>query len=160
MRLLARLLMVPFGIGAAITAGIVFLVVAVFTNSAVGELFAGLSVASLFAFFDSFTALGEPDIAGQQLLLALWMFAVAVVAIPPTAVALIGELAGWRSFMWYSGATGAVSAAIPWLARGSAERATAGEFNVTLALFLAGALAGLVYWMIAGRTAGRAREDA
>jgi hypothetical protein len=159
MRLLVRFLLVPIGIGAAITAGMFFLLLAVFLNSAVGELFAGLSFASLIAFFDWLTATGEPDAAGGGVLLALWALAVAVVVLPPAVVGLIGEVAGWRSFIWYSGGTGAISAALPWLARGSAEHATEGELSVTLALFLAGAFAGLIYWLVAGRTAGRAMQE-
>ncbi|MBS7705724.1 hypothetical protein [Chelatococcus asaccharovorans] len=154
MRLLARFLLVPLGIGCAVTASLIFLLAAATFQPALGRLFAGLSLASLFAFLDALTATGDPEAAPRGALLVLWTLTVGIVALPPAVVALIGEFAGWRSFVWYSGMTGVLTAALPWIARGSAE-GTQGEADITLVLFLTGALAGLVHWAVAGRTAGR-----
>ncbi|CAH1678950.1 MFS domain-containing protein [Hyphomicrobiales bacterium] len=153
MRLLARLILVPLGIGCAVTAGLLFLMLAATFQPALAQLFAGLSLAGLLAFFDALTATGDAEAAPRGALLALWMLTVGVVALPPAVIALVGEFAGWRSFVWYSGATALLTASLPWIARGSAE-GTRGEADITLVLFLTGALAGLVHWAIAGRTAG------
>ncbi|CAH1658120.1 MULTISPECIES: hypothetical protein [unclassified Chelatococcus] len=149
MRLLARFILVPLGIGCAVTAGLIFLMLAATFQPALAQLFAGLSLAGLLTFFDALTTTGDPGS-----LLALWMLTVGFVALPPAIIALVGEFAGWRSFVWYSAATALLTAALPWIARGSAD-GTQGEADVTLVLFLTGALAGLVHWAIAGRTAGR-----
>ncbi|MBS7696827.1 MULTISPECIES: hypothetical protein [unclassified Chelatococcus] len=153
MRLLARFILVPLGIGCAVTAGLIFLMLAATFQPALAQLFAGLSLAGLLAFFDALTMTGDAE-APRGALLALWMLTVGFVALPPAVIAFVGEFAGWRSFVWYSGATALLTAALPWIARGSTE-GTQGEADITLVLFLTGALAGLVYWATAGRSAGR-----
>ena len=70
-------------------------------------------------------------------------------------VALVGEVAGLRRLAWYAGATGLLTAVIPWLLRGSARVASPAELHVGFVLALTGAVAGLFYWMVAGRSAGR-----
>lgn len=158
MRFLVRLLLVPLGIGCAVTTGLIFLMIAATFQPAMGQLFAGLSLASLYAFIEALLVANDTGTAPQGAFLALWLLTVGVIALPPAVVALIGEFAGWRSFVWYSGATGALTAALPWMARGSAS-GTSSEADITLMLFLTGALAGFVYWAVAGRTA-RARRMA
>jgi hypothetical protein len=74
---------------------------------------------------------------------------------PPIFVALVGEIAGIRSFIWYGFGTGALTAIIPWISRGESVDAIPGaEARLTMLLFLAGAAAGLTYWLVAGRSAG------
>jgi hypothetical protein len=63
--------------------------------------------------------------------------------------------------LWYAGGAGAVTALLPWLGRARvgrfAEAALQAEGRITALLFLTGATTGLVYWAIAGRSAGRRR---
>ena len=66
MRLLARFLLVPLGIGCAVTASLIFLMVAATVQPALGRLFAGLSLASLFAFLDALTATGNVEAAPRS----------------------------------------------------------------------------------------------
>ena len=59
-------------------------------------------------------------------------------------------------FVTVTGAiTGLLTALLPWLMRGGAGPAGTGEGRVTAILFCAGGIAGLVYWLGAGRFAGR-----
>jgi hypothetical protein len=90
--------------------------------------------------------------------LRLWALSAALLILPPALVALIGEIAGTRSFVWYGLGCGALTAALPWVGRGS-ERFTEGnmlgaEGRITALLFITGAVAGLTYWLVAGRSAG------
>jgi hypothetical protein len=93
-----------------------------------------------------------------QLLLKAWVLSTTLLILPPAFFALIGEIAGLRSFVWYGLGTGALTAALPWLGR-SGERWSNGpdlgaEARITTLLFLTGAVAGLTYWLVAGRSAG------
>lgn len=157
MRFLVRLAVVAFALGAAITAGFIFLVVASFGEPAMHELIAGLGFASFFALFDAIMSEGAPDVAALAICAALWTMALMVLVLPPAVAAAAGEIGGWRSFVWYGGASGLISAAMPWAA--GAGRAGEGELRITLLLFLTGSLSGLVYWLIAGRTAGIERSE-
>ncbi len=80
-----------------------------------------------------------------------------LLVLPPAFTALIGEVAGWRSFTWYGRAAGALAAAQPFLARPrGAQALLPAEGRIATILFLAGAVAGLVYWLVAGCGAGPA----
>lgn len=102
--------------------------------------------------------------AAFDMLARIWTIMALVLAGPVTLIGLIGEITRVRSFVWYSGATGAVTACLPWLARSGygsgAFSGNWGEGRVTLALFLCGAMAGLAYWLVAGRSAGEGRREA
>ena len=72
--------------------------------------------------------------------------------------------------LWYGAGCGLLTAALPWLTRGAVRSRDTGrnsglnpdllaaEARLTLILFVVGAGAGLVYWLIAGRSAGFVRE--
>lgn len=91
-----------------------------------------------------------------------------VVTVPPVLAALVGETFRFRAAAWYGGAGGVLSAALPWLSHPEVKAsphaaALLGEGRVVGVLFVTGAASGLVYWAIAGRSAGRTpppREDA
>jgi hypothetical protein len=69
---------------------------------------------------------------------------------------LIGEIAGARSLVWYSGVSAALAGASPWIARAAmgldrAREASPLELRIALLFFLTGAVAGAIYWLIAAR---------
>jgi len=66
---------------------------------------------------------------------------------------------GTRSLIYYGLVTGLITAAIPWLMRGGYVETPAleAEWRITALLFVTGAVAGFVYWLITGRSAGRRR---
>jgi NADH:ubiquinone oxidoreductase subunit 6 (subunit J) len=76
---------------------------------------------------------------------------------PPLLIAVISEVLGMRSLVWYAGAVGVLTAAVPWILRGAARVGSPLELHVSLVLGLTGAVAGLIYWAIAGREVGRPR---
>lgn len=158
-----RLVLVPIGLLLAIPAGAMFLMAGALAEPAARELAGTLS-------FSGFTALlldfGE-DHAFEALGVLVFgtMLLVSVLLIAPlTFVVLLGELLQVRTYVWYAGACGALTASIPWLLRGgpltthsASAPAQAAELRITLLLFLTGVVSGFVYWLVAGRTAGPER---
>jgi hypothetical protein len=163
-----RLILVPTGLILAITAGFIFLLIGGLAEPAGRKVLEGIGWIFLLA-VRADAMRGEP--AGSYLELAakiIWGATLAIVVVPVLLTALIGEVARFRSFIWYIAAPAALTAAIPWLARaaraaGSAairDAATrsaatqADEARLALLLFLSGALSGFIYWAVAGRDAG------
>jgi hypothetical protein len=77
-----------------------------------------------------------------------------VLLAPPAFVALVSEVLGARRLVWHAGATAVVTGALPWIVRGGTRIATPEEVRISIILALTGAVAGFVYWLIAGRSAG------
>ena len=122
------------------------------------ELIAALGVASFEDFLFDLWGDGMPETMPGGVFIRLWALSAALLILPPALVALIGEIAGTRSFVWYGFGCGALTAALPWLGRGSeriADSSALGpEARITALLFITGAVAGLTYWLVAGRSAG------
>jgi len=78
----------------------------------------------------------------------------ALTALPGLVLAVIGEVFAIRSFLYYVVAGGMALAAIPLLAAsgGSASVPSADYMTIFASAGFAG---GAVYWLIAGRNAGR-----
>jgi hypothetical protein len=153
-RLLGRLVLIPIGLGLAIPFGFLVLLIGAAFDPTARDLLGALGLAGLDAIADAFAEGGAPDARAVALMVDLWTGLLVLLVAPPVAAALLGELAGWRSFAWHGGATGAFTAALPWLSRSRlSEQALPAESRITALLFLAGAVSGLMYWMIAGRGA-------
>ncbi len=158
MRLLGRVLLFLFGLLLAVPAGLFALAVGVAVEPAARELIAALGVAGFEDFMLDLWDDGMADSMPSGVFIRLWALSAALLILPPALVALIGEIAGTRSFVWYGLGCGALTAALPWLGRGS-ERFTesnvlGAEGRITALLFVTGAVAGLTYWLVARRSAG------
>lgn len=154
MRWLARLVLLPLGLLFAIPAGLLALAIAAVLDPITSDLARIVVWTGAMALADA-AADGEAAISWGQASALGW--ASTLLVAPPVFTALIGEVAGLRSPVWYGGATGALTAAMPWLMRGRAASPAPAEMHLTLVLFAVGASAGLVYWLIAGRGAGAPR---
>jgi hypothetical protein len=155
MRLLGRLLLrLPIALLFAIPAGMLALgAVAVFDP--VVAAFAGEVVwAGMWSLLDRLSDIEDPEPVVAGAFAGVGKAAAALLVAPPLFVGAVGELAGWRSLVWYVAGTGAVTAAVPWVARAAERAPTPEEAHITLALFVTGAAAGLVYWLIAGHSVG------
>jgi len=157
-RFLGRAFLFLFGLLLAIPAGLVALAIGIAVEPAAQELIATLGIAGFEEFIADLLDDGVRGTAPGGFFLRLWAVSSALLVLPPTLVALIGEIAGTRSFVWYGFGCGALTAALPWLSRAS-ERlagtdALGAEARITALLFVAGAVAGLTYWLVAGRSAG------
>lgn len=141
-RLLLRFILVPLGAAAAIAAGVAIIVIA--DHKAVVTLLE----AGPQAQEEYFTAVmfGGPLLA---VLLSIWAF---YTFVPAMVGVLISEALSMRSWTYHS-ANGGVSAWLGWaLTRGIRD-----EYRFLTEpgiLIAAGLVGGLVYWSIAGRTAG------
>ena len=158
MRFLGRALLFLFGLLLAITAGLLALVVGIAVEPAARELIAALGAAGFDDILSDLWEGDTPELAPGGLLIRLWAVSATLLVLPPALVALIGEIAGARSFVWYGFGCGALTAALPWLSRGSKPSVggdvLVAEGRITAVLFVAGAAAGLTYWLVAGRSAG------
>jgi hypothetical protein len=157
-RLLGRAVLFLFGLFLAIPAGLLVLSIGVAVEPAAQDLLAALGVAGLDAVWSDVWRDDVDALATEGFLVGLWTLSAALFVLPPTFVALTGEVLGIRSFVWYGFGCGALTAALPWLRRGSARLSDStmlgAEGHITALLFVTGAVAGLTYWLVTGRTAG------
>jgi hypothetical protein len=166
MRLLGRLVLGALALALALPCGVLALAIGVLADPGLSAVAAVLGVAGLEAVFDAMGS-GLPDATGLALAsMAAWALFI-LVALPPTLAALVGEVFRLGRLAWYGGASGALSAALPWVLRpgvprisGAPPAALVAEGRVTALLFVTGAVSGLVYWMVAGRSAGARRAPA
>lgn len=161
--MIARTIVVVVALAVAIAAGLVFLPIAALVDPVTRNAGAAFSASGILALIVASFSWASPDRAAGAFFFALWSIAIAICVAPVLLVALVGEVAGIASGLWYVGATGLVAAGLPWIIRARHLRqvradAAIGEVEGRLALifFLTGACSGLIYWLIAGRGAARA----
>jgi hypothetical protein len=163
MHALGRLFLGAFALLFAVPAGLAVLVMALLVDPAAQAWLTGGALASLdMALSDLSAGLPPEGIALFVAGLAQALFVLLVV--PPALVGFCGELFGQRRLLWYGAGCGVLTAALPWLTRsvvrsGRDPGLLAAEARLTAILFVVGASAGLVYWLIAGRGAGLVRDD-
>ncbi|HEX8164859.1 MAG TPA: hypothetical protein VF601_03615 [Beijerinckiaceae bacterium] len=161
MRLLGRLLLLVLGLAIAVPFGALTFAIGVGLEPAARELAGTLGAATLRSILADLSAGEPPDERAVVLLTAFATGVSALLIAPPSFAAVVGEVLGRRSLLWYAGGSGALTALLPWLGRvrsgmaRAADAALRAEGRITLVLFCAGAASGLVYWAVAGRSAGR-----
>ncbi|MXQ13416.1 hypothetical protein [Microvirga makkahensis] len=148
------LLLVPFALLIAIGMSSVFFFIA----SMVDPLMATLTGETLFVGFwnlvDAVFSSDDPGPIVAEAMLTVGRIMFTLLVLPPLVIAVTGEALKMRSLFWYALATGVLTAAVPWILRGAARVANPAELHVSAILGLTGAVAGFVYWVIAGRDAG------
>jgi hypothetical protein len=152
--MLRRLVVMTFGFVIASGLGAMFLFFSALFDPATREAGFVTVMSGLFAALDEAAADGDPSQAVSALGFILWAVTIATCAAPLAVAALIGEAAGARSFVWYSGVSGLLAGASPWIARAAkgldrAQSVTEAEGRLALLFFLTGALTGAIYWLIA-----------
>ncbi|MCJ2018640.1 MULTISPECIES: hypothetical protein [unclassified Methylobacterium] len=166
MHALGRLFLGALALVFAVPVGFAVLVMALVVDPAAQAWLTGGALAGLDMALSDLSAGLPPE--GLVLFIAgLAQALFVLLAVPPAFVGLCGEVLGRRGLLWYGAGCGALTAALPWLTRGVIRSNEAGrnpgllaaEARLTLILFVVGASAGLVYWLIAGRRAGLVRDD-
>jgi len=152
---LGRLLAIGVALMMAIACGAVALGIGVVMDPVLRDVLAQFGLSGLEAVLSDLAEGYAPDPGMVEGAVSLGRAILLLVAVPPALNAVVGEVLGWRSLAWYGGATGLLTALLPWLMRGAGGPSGGGEGRVTAILFCAGGLAGLVYWLAAGRFAGR-----
>jgi nitrate reductase NapE component len=104
--------------------------------------------------FDPFAA-AEAD----AVLRFLYAAVIAIGFFPIVVVAIVGALGQLRSWTFLAGATGTVTAAMPWVLRSAYHlprtgTASAMEMRFALVLFLTGIVVGSVFWFVAATFGG------
>lgn len=161
MRFLGRLVLFFVGLLFAIPAAAVTLAIGAMFEPAAHQILAFIGAGLFDLVFNAPIDDAQAQQAVLGLLTGFWTLSLVVLIAPITFVAIAGEATGTRSFVYYAGLTGLITAAAPWLLRGglTAGPALAAEGRITALLFVTGAIAGLVYWFCAGRSAGRGRSE-
>jgi hypothetical protein len=148
-RLIARLILVPAGIVLAAFTALFVLTAGLVSRGHLASLIEQ-AFATLLRHVTTFpgNAPGEPF---SHVLMGFWGTASILVAAPVALVALIGEITGMTGAILYVAATGIAYGLIPVLAMNNMESAG----FVSPGFAASGFCAGLVYWLVAGRGAGR-----
>jgi hypothetical protein len=152
-----RAILSVFGMTVGIAAALVVLPAAALIDPATREAGAAFAHFAFFSMADS--ALERSSaVAVAELARFVWTVLVAVCVIPLVLTVLVGAAAGVHSLAWYAGGTGVFAALSPWIARAAfhsakAASASAAEMRFAFVFFLTGAAAGLVFWLLAGRSA-------
>lgn len=162
--MLRRIVVMIFGYLIAAGVGAMFLVISALFDPATRELGLASVMAGLFAAFDEALVDGDPAEAVSAIGFVIWAVVIATCAAPLAIAALVGEAAGARSLVWYSGVSGLLAGASPWIVRAAKglERAQAmseAEGRLALLFFLTGALTGAIYWLIAAPAPRRAPTE-
>jgi predicted anti-sigma-YlaC factor YlaD len=150
MRIIGRLLLAGLALLFAVPIGGIVLFTAL--SALFGEALARAApdlIASLFS-----AAALDPEFVAEGLAALLFGILPTLLVLPPLVVLLAGEILGARSLAFHAGLTGAITAAMPFLLRSGERAASPEEVRLSLALALSGATAGMVAWLIAGRSAG------
>ena len=99
------------------------------------------------------------EIASTVLLLSLVVasFSLMIIIVPALGLAVLAELFSWNGYLFY----GVSGAALGFAASGiwHASRTVAGESHLVLVGAAAGIIGASVYWLIAGRNAGKLFEQ-
>jgi hypothetical protein len=154
------LLVLPFALVFAVGASSLFVVTASVVDPVMARLAGDTLFVGFWSLMDALFAVDDPAVVVAGAMTGLGKVVFTFLILPPVFVAVVGEVAGLRRLAWYAGATGLLTAAIPWLLRGTARVASPAELHVGLVLGLTGAVAGFVYWLMAGRSAGLRRMPA
>ncbi len=152
--MLRWLLLLPFALLLAITAGLVAMLVASVVSPEFGLLIGGGFERLFAAIMGQFENGYDPGPTAEAAFALLGRLGLAILVAPVVIVAVGSELFRLRSGLIQSGLTGLLAALLPLAMLRLARAPTAQETQVIGALFLIGTATGFVYWLIAGRGAG------
>lgn len=153
-----------FGLLIAPVAGLVALPVLVLLDPVTRDTALALAEFALLLLADAET---DPSSADEAAALFAFLYSAIIILgfLPLALVASIGGLARLHSWVFYAGATGGITAAMPWLVRSifhlqGAAAASSQEMRFALVFFFIGIIIGSVYWFVskslgdAGRKVG------
>ena len=137
-------LLIPFALIIAIGVSGTFFLIASIVDPVMATLTGDTLFVGFWSLIDAVFAADDPTPIVEDAFLAVGRIMFTLL------IAVISEVLGMRSLLWHALATGVLTAAVPWILRGAARVGTPAELHVSLVLGLTGAVAGLVYWAIAG----------
>jgi len=147
-----RLLSVTVGLLVAIAVAALVLPILVLLDPAMRESVWIASLHGLDRLVEAQSAASSPAVFMRP----LWNVVVAICVLPVVLAALLGDIAHLRGFAWYAGAAGFCAALVPWAMAGPLTEAE--RMHGSMSFFLVGAVAGAVYWALAGRATAPDRK--
>jgi hypothetical protein len=155
MRIFGRLILIPFAILLASFVAGTFLVVAGFAQPQIGGAITDGAITTIRTLFESLLEDGEAADRFARLSKGLTTLTLAVLFLPAVLVAAVSEVFNLR--WWFVQSLGAafLTALLPWAMLPNVIGGTALASSLTGLLAATGALSGSIYWMIAGKSAGR-----
>jgi hypothetical protein len=154
------LIVIPFAVACAAFAALMMLGIA----TVVSPDFAALVQGAFTLFFNLVWSQGmngvDPTPAALAATTGLGLILAAILIVPAVITALVSEAFRIGSGMLQVSLAGVLTAALPLAIVGLNRLPTGGETRIAGGLFLIGAVAGAIYWLIAGRNAARTAAPA
>jgi hypothetical protein len=155
LRFVGRLILIPLGIVLAAFCALLFLGAVGMVQPSIAEAIASTAFQTVDR---AFRTVMEGDEAIRQFgwsLVVFSRFAIVVLLLPVTLIAVIAEFFGLRAYLIHALGVALLTAAMPFALMPELISGFAFASRATGLLAATGALAGTIYWMIAGRGAGR-----
>lgn len=140
-----RFLLIPFAVILAAGTGGLFLLLASLIDPVMADLMGKTVFASFQILSDILAESHDPAPLILDLLGGIARILFGLLVLPPFLVALVSEIIHADSLLWLATATGILTAAVPWVLRGTFRIPSLAELHVSLILGLAGTVSGLVY---------------
>jgi hypothetical protein len=153
-RFLGRLILIPLAIAIAAFCALLFLGIVGMTRPEIAQAIAETAYRTMDELFRTALA-GEEAIRSYAQNFVLFSRFVVVVLIAPVALtAVVAEVLGFRAYLFHALLAALLTAAMPFALLPDLIRGFPYASPATGLLAAAGALAGTIYWMLAGRGAG------
>lgn len=154
MHFIGRLILIPLGIVlAALTAG-AFLISAGFIQPNLGGALTDAAISTVRRLIESLMEDGEAAVRFARLAQGVTTLSIAVLFLPVALVAAVAEVFSLRFWFLQMLLAAALTAVLPWAMLPELMAGAPLASSVTGLLAATGALAGSIYWMVAGRNAG------
>jgi hypothetical protein len=154
MRIFGRLILIPLGLVLAFLISGAFLFIASFAQPALGGAIIEGAVATLTRLAESLMEDGSAADRFGRLAGGLSNLSISILILPAALVAVVSEIFGMRQWLVQAIIAALFAAVLPWAAMPNLMAGQPLASTITGLLLATGAIAGTVYWMIAGRSAG------
>jgi hypothetical protein len=154
LRILGRIILIPFGILLAAFAAGAFLIAVGFIQPSFGGALTEAAIATLRRLMESLMEDGESMVRFARMAEGVTRLSVAVLFLPVAIVAAVAEVFGMRMWLLQALLAAALTALLPWAILPDLMGRTLVASSLTGLLAATGALAGSIYWMVAGHGAG------
>ncbi len=154
MRFIGRLILIPIAIAFAAFCALLFLGIVGMTKPEIAQAIAETAFRTVDQLFRTAMQGEEAIIRYAQSLVLFSRFVIVVLLLPVTLVAVVAEFLAIRSWFFHAPAVALLTAAMPFALMPDLIAGFPFLSPATGLLAGAGALAGTIYWMLAGRSAG------
>ncbi len=154
MRLIGRLILVPLGIAVAAFCALLFLGIVGMTRPEIAQAIAETAFRTVDQLFRTAMQGEEAILRYAQNFVLFSRFVIVVLVLPVTLVAVIAEILAFRAWLFHALGVALLTASMPFAVMPELIQGFPFLSPATGLLAATGALAGTIYWMLAGRSAG------